>query len=116
MGTKACENAPSANRRRNRLGMRKATQKASVSGPAPKELAIRMSRIRPVIRENRVKLLMVAADRNKLICVLFWGHANRAIQADRFPVKHFVGNNTVDQFGVVFRPSEAGRERDAGSQ
>jgi hypothetical protein len=30
MGTKACENAPSANRRRSRLGMRKAMLKASV--------------------------------------------------------------------------------------
>jgi ribosomal protein S20 len=34
-GTKACENAPSANSRRNRLGMRKATLKASVAAPAP---------------------------------------------------------------------------------
>ena len=33
IGTKACENAPSANRRRSRLGSRKATKKASVGEP-----------------------------------------------------------------------------------
>jgi hypothetical protein len=36
IGTKACENAPSANSRRSRFGMRKATLKASVAAPAPK--------------------------------------------------------------------------------
>src|SRR3546814_3472856 len=56
-----------SNSLRSRLGMRKATQKASVSGPAPNELAIRTSRIRPVMRENSVKLLMVAADLSKLM-------------------------------------------------
>ena len=42
----AGENAPSANRRRSRLGMRKATLKASVSAPAPKSVATRVSRAR----------------------------------------------------------------------
>ena len=36
IGTKACAKAPSANNRRSRFGMRKATQNASVMGPAPK--------------------------------------------------------------------------------
>jgi len=67
MGTKAWANAPSANRRRNRLGMRKATQKASVMGPAPKARATRMSRIRPEMRDSSVKLLTVAAERNRLM-------------------------------------------------
>ncbi len=43
-GTNAWESAPSANSRRSRLGMRKATKKASVAGPAPKARAITKSR------------------------------------------------------------------------
>jgi hypothetical protein len=35
-GTKDCENAPSANRRRRKFGILKATRKASMSVPAPK--------------------------------------------------------------------------------
>ncbi len=67
MGTKAWAKAPSANRRRSRLGMRKATQKASVMGPAPNARATRMSRIRPEMRDSKVKLLTVAAERNRLM-------------------------------------------------
>ncbi len=67
IGTKAWAKAPSANSRRNRLGMRKATQKASVMGPAPKARATRMSRTSPEIRDSRVKLLTVAAERNRLM-------------------------------------------------
>ena len=44
IGTKACENAPSANSRRSRLGMRKATKNASVARPAPKTRAMKKSR------------------------------------------------------------------------
>ncbi len=47
--------------------MRNATQKASVSGPAPNALAIRTSRIRPVIRDSSVNPLTVAADRSRLM-------------------------------------------------
>src|SRR3546814_5698649 len=81
-----------SNSLRSRLGMRKATQKASVSGPAPNELAIRTSRIRPVMRENSVKLLMVAADLSKLMAwgLLFWTHADGAVQAYGFAVQHVV--------------------------
>ncbi len=60
-GTKACENAPSANRRRSRLGMRKATKKASVARPAPNSLAITTSRMNPRMRDTSVMLLTVAS-------------------------------------------------------
>src|ERR1035438_542172 len=45
-GTKAEEKAPSANRLRVRLGMRKAIWKASFEGPAPKRRAMAISRLR----------------------------------------------------------------------
>ena len=67
MGTNAWEKAPSANNRRSKLGIRKATQNASVKGLAPKVRAIKISRIRPVIRDKRVKPLTVTAERNRLI-------------------------------------------------
>ena len=54
IGTKACENAPSANSRRSRLGIRKATLKASVAAVAPKSAATNCSRTNPVTREARV--------------------------------------------------------------
>jgi len=44
IGTKACEKAPSANMRRSRFGMRKATKNASVARPAPKKRAMKKSR------------------------------------------------------------------------
>src|SRR3546814_20070450 len=98
--------------------MRKATQKASVSGPAPNELAIRTSRIRPVMRENSVKLLMVAADLSKLMAwgLLFWTHADGAVQAYGFAVQHVVRDYAVDQLGIVFGPPQAWREGNAGRQ
>ncbi len=54
-GTKACENAPSAVRRRMKFGILNATRKASISGPAPKEIRYTMSRITPVTRERSVR-------------------------------------------------------------
>ena len=75
IGTKACAKAPSANSRRSRFGMRKATQNASVMGPAPKARATRTSRARPEMRDSNVKLLTVAAERNKLTSVI---HKSRA--------------------------------------
>lgn len=44
-GTKDWENAPSANRRRSRLGIRKATKNASVPMPAPPSVAMKTSRM-----------------------------------------------------------------------
>jgi len=60
-GTKAWLNAPSANRRRNRLGMRNATLKASVSTFAPNIDAMSKSRTSPVMREARVSKETVEA-------------------------------------------------------
>ena len=61
-GTNAWLNAPSANRRRNRLGMRKATLKASVMALAPNVEATSSSRTRPVIRDTSVNRETVDAD------------------------------------------------------
>ena len=64
-GTKAWLKAPSANRRRSRLGMRKATLKASVSALAPKVEATSSSRTRPVMREASVSSETREADLNR---------------------------------------------------
>ena len=61
-GTKAWLNAPSANMRRSMLGMRNATQKASVIALTPKMDAISKSRTRPVIRDARVSSETMEAD------------------------------------------------------
>ena len=54
-GTKAWENAPSANqRRRRKLGILKATKKASAAGPSPNTAAKTISRASPSIREINV--------------------------------------------------------------
>src|SRR3546814_5548387 len=73
-----------------------------VSGPAPNELAIRTSHIRPVILENSVKLLMVAADLSKLMAwrLLLWTHSDGAVQAYGFAVQHVVRDYAVDQLGI----------------
>jgi hypothetical protein len=65
-GTKAVENEPSANSRRMKLGMRKATQKASVAALAPKAALIAMSRTSPSTREIIVMLLKESSPRNML--------------------------------------------------
>jgi hypothetical protein len=41
--------------------MRKATKKASVTAPAPKKIAISVSRAKPVIRDSSVMALTEAA-------------------------------------------------------
>ncbi len=63
-GTNAWLNAPSANKRRNKLGIRNATLKASVRALAPNVEAISNSRIKPVMRETRVKPETMDADLN----------------------------------------------------
>ena len=65
-GTKAWLKAPSPKKRRNRLGMRNATLKASVMALAPKVDAIRSSRARPVMRDNKVSRETVDADLKRL--------------------------------------------------
>ena len=63
-GTKAWLKAPSANSRRNRLGMRNATLNASVNALAPKVEAINNSRTSPVMREASVRRETREADLN----------------------------------------------------
>jgi hypothetical protein len=53
-GTKAWLNDPSANRRRRKFGILKATSQASMKAPAPKAAAKTISRASPVTREIRV--------------------------------------------------------------
>src|SRR5690625_3725243 len=65
-GTKAALNAPSAKRRRKRLGKRKATKKASATGPVPRTEAIRMSRMKPRTRLTAVSDPTVAKARSML--------------------------------------------------
>src|SRR5436190_1778539 len=65
VGTKACENAPSANSRRSRLGMQKATLKASNIAPAPNTEATTTSRSRPVTRDASVQTAVDACDKAK---------------------------------------------------
>src|SRR5689334_20719707 len=52
---KAALNAPSAKMARKWLGSRKATKKASATGPAPRIAASMISRAKPVTRETSVK-------------------------------------------------------------
>ena len=53
-GTNACENAPSAKKRRMRFGILNATVNASMTGPEPNQAENAMSRARPVMRDNSV--------------------------------------------------------------
>jgi hypothetical protein len=54
VGIKATAIEPSAKRRRNRLGIIKATEKASERALVPKRLALAISRAKPRTRETRV--------------------------------------------------------------
>ena len=60
MGMKAELNAPSAKRRRNRFGKRKATKKASATGPEPRLAAINISLTKPNARLASVATPTVA--------------------------------------------------------
>ena len=62
-GTKAELKAPSPNSRRNRLGKRNATKKASATAPVPSTAAIRMSRTKPNTRLTMVRPPTVAKAR-----------------------------------------------------
>lgn len=61
-GTKAEVKAPSANKLLNKFGSLNDTRKASDRVPAPRKLAIIISRIKPVIRLIIVKPPNVAID------------------------------------------------------
>jgi hypothetical protein len=54
VGMKATDMDPSAKSRRNRFGIKNATEKASESALVPKRLALTISLIRPRIREIKV--------------------------------------------------------------
>ena len=62
-GTNAELKAPSPNSRRNRLGKRNATKKASATAPVPSTAAIRMSRTKPNTRLTMVRPPTVANAR-----------------------------------------------------
>src|SRR5678816_503298 len=66
-GTNACENAPSANRRRSRFGRRKATKNASVASPAPNARAMMKSRANPRMRLTNVRPLTVTRARRRFM-------------------------------------------------
>ena len=75
IGTKAALNAPSAKRRRKRLGNLNATTKISANGPAPNEAAIITSRTNPRMRLIKVAAPVVAAAlimENRFIKLLFF--------------------------------------------
>src|SRR5690348_16767296 len=65
IGTNAWENAPSAKRRRNRFGRRKAASNASICRPAPKTVALSVSRKSPVMRDRSVIPLTVVRVRRR---------------------------------------------------
>src|SRR4029078_12975940 len=67
VGTNAWEKAPSPNRRRRRLGMRKATLNASNEAPAPNTDEMTTSRTRPVTRDASVKSEIVDAARSRFM-------------------------------------------------
>ncbi len=62
-GTKAEDSAPSPNKLRKRLGMRKATTKASMAKELPKKAAMAISRTRPKARLSKIKKPTMPAER-----------------------------------------------------
>ena len=68
-GTKATEKAPSANSRRRKLGILKATKKASVLALAPNTWANTRSRRNPRTRDSRVLEPTLARDLNMAVPV-----------------------------------------------
>ncbi len=64
-GMKAMLKAPSAKKRRNMLGSRKATKNASATGPAPRKAAMAMSRRKPSTRLAMVQPPTVAKPRRR---------------------------------------------------
>src|SRR5699024_8494467 len=82
-GTNAVENEPSANSRRMKLGMRNATQNASVAADAPNVVLMAMSRARPSTREIIVIELNDSSPRNKLGVFTAWRTRGGEISAWR---------------------------------
>ena len=63
-GIKACAKAPSANKRRKKFGILKATKNTSAPMPAPNNRAITISRTNPSIRDKNVIMLTTIVDLN----------------------------------------------------
>src|SRR6185295_6294953 len=115
IGTKACENAPSANRRRIRLGMRRATKKASVARPAPNSRAMTKSRTKPRILDNSVMLLTVPRARS-----MFMLEFAPFLKREQVHGKHQIrpqtrspGSRAAQQ---EHEPAHRGAQRDQGRQ
>ena len=70
-GTKALENAPSAKRRRRKLGIRLANKKTSETAPAPSTPATIISRTKPKIRDTNVNALTNTPDFNNFLLIEF---------------------------------------------
>ncbi len=66
IGTKAELKAPSAKTRRKKLGTLNAPKNASDNTLTPTNLAIKMSRIKPKMRDKEIKKEMVKNDLNIL--------------------------------------------------
>ena len=64
-GTKDWAKAPSAKRRRKKLGIRLAKKKTSAIKPAPRSCAMAISRIMPRIRERKVAPAVTMPERSK---------------------------------------------------
>src|SRR5690606_687582 len=75
-GTNAWLKAPSANRRRKKLGILKATKKASIRPPAPKTPNKTTSRTKPKIRDSMVILLTTMVERNNRLFAMRTYFAN----------------------------------------
>ena len=79
IGTKACENAPSANNRRSRFGNLKATKNASVAAPAPNARAMMASRAKPRMRDSKVIELTVARALSRFIESIYAEKSRRMV-------------------------------------
>lgn len=65
IGTKATLSVPSAKKRRNILGRRKAATKASITGPGPIRLVMNTSRTKPSSRLRRVQPPTVRTEESR---------------------------------------------------
>src|SRR6185436_2103551 len=115
IGTKACENAPSANRRRSRFGILNATKKASVARLAPNSRAMKKSRAKPSTRETNVRLLIAARARSRLML-----NSRPFSQPDRSNGQYRVGTQARPTGAQAPRtqhePAHCGTQCDQGRQ
>ena len=109
---KAALNAPSPNRRRNRLGSRRATKNASATGPSPSRAAISMSRAKPSTRLAIVQPPTVTMPRSiRLPYSSRRGRASSRSAASASPMRPPSRSATARQIG---RSSRAGARHQRG--